>query len=116
MDTLEDVNDSVSRLGDALISKVKTHVIKSTGSPVLVKFGERYHVIENTSIQLPPGRLTDGYIYLSKTVGAGSILVKVAAATSDQFEVAGIFDTELLFDVERPIVLWWNSVSLKWMV
>jgi hypothetical protein len=116
MDTLEDVNDAVGRLGDALIDKIKIHEIKTSDSPATLEFGKHYHVTELADILLPLGRMTDGYIYLTKTMNAGFPLVSVADGSADLFEVAGKIDTTILYDVERPIVLWWNATSLKWMV
>jgi hypothetical protein len=116
MDTSIAVNAAAGVLGNKLYEALKTHMVTNAAGPVDVKYAKHYHLVEITTIKLPLGRDTDGFIHLSKQTGVGAVTIQVADGSPDQFDVVGALDTTVSYDVTRAIVLRWIAATKKWVI
>lgn len=116
MKTFDDLSASIAQLRDSLISRIRTKLLYSNDGPTPVEYGNRYHITEQLGIELPLGRETNGIIHLSKVLGVGDIPISVHTDSTDVFLINGQEDTEIVYDTETPLTLWWNSDLQTWTV
>ena len=119
MRTDEEINDLVTLLGEAVIKKVATTELRSNGGPNFVEYGCHYVIVEGCDIALPSGREnTDGYIHFSKISGlTDPVVIGITAANEGDLIRVGVnTDDSILYDVDRPITLFWQSGNQVWVV